>query len=152
MGPQHWDAPTSTCTVRQVDYDLFKRRFGRAVKKFRKLLEKNQTTLAIDSGTDQGSISRIEAGKQGFDSELLFKLSHDGLNVGLDTIMQEVYRDLPDDAGLGRVIRAWPTLSPKSREYVLHMIALELTTTPPTSSNNRTAASSKSGRQASKTK
>lgn len=34
-----------------------------------------QADLADRLGTDQGNVSRIERGKQGFDSDLLFKLA-----------------------------------------------------------------------------
>lgn len=157
---QHSAADWTPCKVLQVDYELFRKRFGRAVKRFRKLSNKNQTTLAEDAGTDQGSISRIESGKQGFDSQLLFQLAHDGLGIGIDALIQDVYHDMPEDAALGEVLRAWSSLSKQGKNSVLHIISLESTTPPLPSAqdrqkqpaSDRTAVTPKSTRKTARTR
>lgn len=63
-------------TLTGMTYKDFLKSFGATVKHRRKALHKTQPELAdsID-GLDQGGISRIENGLQGFDSDTLFQIA-----------------------------------------------------------------------------
>lgn len=86
-----------------MDYKNFLTRFGRVIRDQRDALDLTQEVLADKIGTDQGNISRLERGEQGFDSLSLFKLS-EALAVPLCEIMAQVEgrvmtKSLPKDIG-----------------------------------------------------
>jgi transcriptional regulator with XRE-family HTH domain len=63
-----------------MDYAAFRKRIGRVIRERRQALKLKQAELADRLGTDQGNVSRLERGVQGFDSEILFKV-RDALDI-----------------------------------------------------------------------
>jgi transcriptional regulator with XRE-family HTH domain len=100
-----------------MDYRTFRARFGAALKRRRKLLELTQAQLADRVQKDQANITRIERGKQGFDSETLFDLARE-LKTSLADLFAEVEQTstdaLPKEAIA--VARMWQRLPRPTRE------------------------------------
>lgn len=124
-----------------VDYELFLKRLGAEIRRRRKARKMNQIAFADLVQTDQGSISRLENGKQGFDSPLLYRISQ-----AFDTMPGELCaaavhsplaENIPPDAV--RVAEAWHKLGPDTTQSILHTVelALQVAATAPTSAPPR---------------
>lgn len=111
-----------------VDYELFLKRLGAEIKRRRKGREMNQIDFAESVETDQGSISRIENGKQGLDSPLLYRIAqkldtHPGelCAAAVDTPLPP---SIPPDAA--EVARAWHKLQPETVRSIKQIVQLDL--------------------------
>jgi transcriptional regulator with XRE-family HTH domain len=111
-----------------MDYDLFLKKLGAEIKRRRKLLEMNQIDFAAAIQTDQGSVSRIENGKQGFDSPLLYRIAqkldtHPGelCAAAIDTPLPP---SIPPDAA--HVARVWHQLDPQTVSSIKRIVELDL--------------------------
>lgn len=100
-----------------MDYAQFRARFGAAIKRRRLARELTQVVLSERLGIDQANITRLERGKQGFDSETLFRLSRE-LGSSLADLFSEVEQtsteSLPKEAI--DVARRWYSLPRPTRE------------------------------------
>ena len=72
-----------------MDYTSFLKKIGRAIRERREELNLTQAQVADKLGTEQGNVSRLERGEQGFDSLSLFKLAG-ALDIPLCEIMAQV--------------------------------------------------------------
>lgn len=126
--------PALPCILQGMDYDLFLKRLGAEILRRRKAKKWNQIQFAEAVNTDQGSISRIENGKQGFDSPLLFRIAKafDTLpgelcSVAVDTPLPE---GIPADAV--ELAQAWNRLQPDTRDVIKTIAKLDLKAKPDT--------------------
>lgn len=71
-----------------MDYDLFLRRLGAALRKRRQALDLTQEAIAHELEVHQSNISMLEKGKQGFDSKTFFELGV-ALQIPLHRILEE---------------------------------------------------------------
>lgn len=98
-------------------YDMFRTRLGAAIRRHRKERELTQVQLAEKVGIDQANITRLERGKQGFDSETIFNIAQ-----ALDCTLTELFAEVeqvrapnpPKDALA--VAQAWQRLPKGMRE------------------------------------
>lgn len=98
-------------------YDVFRTRLGAVIRRRRKERELTQVQLAEKVGIDQANITRLERGKQGFDSETIFNVAA-ALGCTLTEIFAEVENirapNPPKDALA--VALAWQCLPKGMRE------------------------------------
>lgn len=78
-----------------TDYRMFLKRLGRVISTKRQELKITQTELGDRLGLDQGNVSRVEAGKQAMDLEILYRLPP-ALGIQLSDLLLEV--ELLDEA------------------------------------------------------
>lgn len=112
-----------------MDYALFLLRLGAEIRRRRKdRLKLNQIDFAQRVGTDQGSISRLENGKQGFDSPLLYRISEAFTTTPGELCAAATHTPLPIEAHpeAMKIARNWHRLRPKTQEAILTLADLDL--------------------------
>jgi transcriptional regulator with XRE-family HTH domain len=131
---QHSYASAPLLTMRtagilpHMDYDLWLKRLGAEIRRRRKELELNQIEFAEKVQTDQGSISRLENGKQGFDSPLIHRIAEvfkvDPGEMFAAATNTKLPEGIHPDAH--RIAVSWSRLEPKTREAVNTIVMLDL--------------------------
>lgn len=100
-----------------MDYAQFRVRLGAALKRRRVARQLTQVQLSERMGIDQANITRIERGKQGFDSETLFRIAKE-LGCSLADLFAEV--EQTSTASLSKeaidLARNWNSLPRPTRE------------------------------------
>lgn len=99
------------------DYEIFRARVGDAVKRRREAAELTQAVLADEVGIDQANIARIERGKQGWDSDTIFRLTR-ALKCSLADLFAEAEQAIPETlpAEAIKFAKAWMGLPRQTRE------------------------------------
>lgn len=104
-----------------MSYASFKTTFGAKVRELRQAAKMTQPQLAdAIEGLDQGGLSRLERGKQGFDSNTLYQIAI-GLSVPVYRLFGGEAPQLSDKAispAAMRVARAWDALGEKERATI----------------------------------
>ena len=131
---QHIYAPAPLPTfwtrgiLRGVDYELFLKRLGAEIRRRRQTAKLNQIEFAAKVNTDQGSISRLENGKQGFDSPLLYRISEAFKTDPGELCAAATHTPLPEaphpDALL--IAQNWEKLQPDTHKALMTIVLLDL--------------------------
>jgi transcriptional regulator with XRE-family HTH domain len=116
-----------------AEYEEFLHEFGDIIKRRREALKMSQDQVA--DGYSQANVSRLEKGKQGFDSEFIFHLSR-SLQVDLATLFAFTK---PREAGLHyeilapeeyALIQNFRRLQPSAQQESSDFVAFKATIAP----------------------
>jgi transcriptional regulator with XRE-family HTH domain len=106
--------------------ESFRTRLGAAIRRRRKERELTQVQLAAQMHIDQANITRLERGRQGFDSETIFNVAA-ALGCTLTDIFAEVEHValtseqkniLNHDESLRAIVDSWTTIRPAGRVLI----------------------------------